>query len=566
MESLLGRGAMAEVYRARDQTTGEPVALKLLAEALVHDERFRRRFLLESDLAKTLAHPHIVATLGAGEDEGRLYLALELIDGANLRELLRRDGRLEPGSAIELVEQVADALDAAHKLGLVHRDVKPGNILVRTEEGRDHAYVCDFGLARHVSSVSSLTSERGFVGTIDYVPPEQIEGGQLDRRADVYSLGCVLYECLAGVRPFERDSELSVVFAHLNEPPPKITDVRPELPEEFDAVFATALAKVPADRYDSCGELAAAARAALDGRTFARRRVRRRRQIAAAAVLLAAAATTAGLVATRGGGHNPAGVAGAAAIPLQANVLNLIDLQSNRLAGHVPLGKPAAGSSAGFDVIQNGASAWVLVVANQKLLRVDLRTRHATRTVRLPWVPGGRIAIGGGFVWVTEDGGPGVLAVSARTGKIARRFKIEAPNGIGIAYGDGSLWLAEGDSVARVDARTGRVVHRIVERPGQAGQPEWLTFADGWLWIGSDDGIVRKIDPVANRIVTQATVQGRISDIAVDHSVWVTVTPDDVLDQLNEDDLQLESTTPVGRDPERLSVGGGRVWIANAAG
>src|SRR5207244_6613808 len=208
-----------------------------------------------------------------------------------------REGRLEPERAIGILAQVADALDAAHRAGLVHRDVKPGNILVAEADG-EHAYVCDFGLARHVSSVSSLTGERGFVGTIDYVPPEQIEGGVIDGRADVYSLGCVLYECLAGARPFERESELSVVFAHLNEPPPRLSDVRPGLPEVFDTVFATALAKSPQERYGTCGELARAARAALHGKTLAPRRSRRRLAAAAAALGLAAVAATIGALLT----------------------------------------------------------------------------------------------------------------------------------------------------------------------------------------------------------------------------------------------------------------------------
>jgi serine/threonine protein kinase len=243
IEAPVGRGAMGEVYRA--ERDGSVVALKLLDETLARDERFRQRFLRESTLAASLEHPHIVPTLGSGEDGGRLYLAMEYVDGLDLRALLRRDGRLEPERAVAIVEQVAGALDTAHAAGLVHRDVKPGNILVRSDADGEHAFICDFGLARHVASVSSLTGDRGFVGTIDYVPPEQIEGGSIDARADVYSLGCVLFECLAGVRPFERDSELSVVFAHLNEPPPALTDARPELPAAFDVVFATALAKEP---------------------------------------------------------------------------------------------------------------------------------------------------------------------------------------------------------------------------------------------------------------------------------------------------------------------------------
>jgi len=304
IEALVGNGAMAEVYRARD-AADRVVALKLLDDVLARDQRFRQRFLRESEVASSLEHPNIVRTRGSGEAAGRLYLAMEYVDGSDLRRLLHDEGRLDPERAVTIIGQVAEALDTAHGAGLVHRDVKPGNILVLTGPDGDHAYVCDFGLARHVSSVSSLTGDRGFVGTIDYVPPEQIEGGTIDGRADVYSLGCVLYECLVGVRPFDRDSELSTVFAHLNEPPPKVTDERPELPAAFDEVFATALAKSPDDRYSSCGELAAAARAALRGHVLAPRR-RRRRRIAAsvAAVGVAAAAVVAGLLIFTGEGSS----------------------------------------------------------------------------------------------------------------------------------------------------------------------------------------------------------------------------------------------------------------------
>src|ERR687887_672476 len=276
VRSLLGEGAMGAVYLAEGISTGQRVALKLLAPELARDERFRRRFLRETEIAASLEHAHVVRTLGSGQTDGQLYLAMAYVEGSDLRSVLRRDGRLGPERAVELVAQVAGALDAAHAAGLVHRDVKPGNILVTQGPEGERAYVCDFGLARHVSSVSSLTGERGFVGTIDYVPPEQIEGGRIDGRADVYSLGCVLYECLTGERPFDRETELSVVFAHLNEPAPRPSDVRPELPDAFDAVFETALAKSPDDRYSTCGELVAAARAALQGKVLARRRHRRR--------------------------------------------------------------------------------------------------------------------------------------------------------------------------------------------------------------------------------------------------------------------------------------------------
>ncbi len=305
--SLIGEGAMGTVYLAEDTSTGRQVALKLLARELARDERFRQRFLRESQLAASLEHPRIVPILGSGEENGVLFLAMAHVDGSDLRALLRREGRLELERALRILEQVAEALDAAHAAGLVHRDVKPGNILVTDGDDGEEACVCDFGLARHVTSVSSLTGDRGFVGTIDYVPPEQIKGGAIDGRADEYALGCVLYECLADARPFERDSELAVVYAHLNEPPPLLSDARRDLPEAFDGVIQTVLAKAPEDRYRTCGQLARAARAASRGKILARRKPRLRRALLAAALVFtaAAAAAVAGVLASRGSQATP---------------------------------------------------------------------------------------------------------------------------------------------------------------------------------------------------------------------------------------------------------------------
>ncbi len=297
VRSLLGEGAMGAVYAAETED-GRRVALKLLAPQFDGDERFRKRFLRESRLAASLEHPHIVPTIDAGEVDGVLYLAMEHVEGADLRELLRREGSLEPERAVNVAAQVADALDAAHAAGLVHRDVKPANILVGAD---DRAYVCDFGLARHLSSVSSLTTDRGFVGTIDYIAPEQVEGKTVDGRADVYALGCVLFECLAGARPFERESDLAVVFAHLNEPPPRLTDVRPELPQALGLVLERALAKSPDDRYSTCRDLVDAVRAGLRGRVVTPRGRRRRYAVALAVALVAGAGAAGGVLATNGG-------------------------------------------------------------------------------------------------------------------------------------------------------------------------------------------------------------------------------------------------------------------------
>jgi predicted Ser/Thr protein kinase len=295
----LGAGAMGEVYLAETVGSGEYVAVKVVAAGPSHDARFRERFERECALAASLQHPNVVTTIASGEAEGHLYLAMEYVEGADLREILRQEAPLEQDRTLRLVAQVADALDAAHELGLVHRDVKPGNILVTERDGDERALVCDFGLARHVSSVSSLTGDRGFVGTIDYVPPEQVQGNQVDRRSDMYSLGCVLFECLVGAKPFERESELAVVFAHLNDPPPRPTEFRPDLPAAWDEFFATALAKEPSERFGSGRELVEAATAAAAGKRRTSRHVRRR-VIAVAAATGIAAAVSAGFALDRG--------------------------------------------------------------------------------------------------------------------------------------------------------------------------------------------------------------------------------------------------------------------------
>jgi ABC-type transport system substrate-binding protein len=561
--SPIGEGAMGTVYLAEDGS-GRQLALKLLSPELAHDERFRQRFLRESSIAAGLEHPNIVPTFASGEEDGFLYLAMRYVEGSDLREVLRVKGRLEPESALHLIGQVATALDAAHSAGLVHRDVKPGNILVADEPEGEHAYVCDFGLARHVSSVSSLTGERGFIGTIDYVPPEQIEGGAIDARADVYSLGCVLFECLTGERPFERDSELSVVFAHLNEPPPRLSQVRPELPQELDGVFEAALAKSPDDRYPSCGELAAAAQAGLEGKTFARRSLRRRRLlIAAAAVALTAGVTVGAILITRGGRM---AATSPPPISLRPNAINFISADSQRLVGSVGLGSSSSAPFPAYDVVATGRSAWVLAGSTQHLLRVNLATHRLERKVKLPWPAAGRIALGGGFVWVDQDGGPGIVGVEARTGRLARRFQVDGSNGIGIAYGAGSLWLAQGNDVARIDPENGRILRRIVVRPGQPGSTDLLAFSDGFLWSAKeDDGVVRKFDPVSNRVVSQITLHGWVSDLSVAAGdVWVSISQDGVLYRLNEDDLSVAGTRAAGDDPERISAGAGRIWVANA--
>jgi WD40 repeat protein/tRNA A-37 threonylcarbamoyl transferase component Bud32 len=260
IESLLGFGGMSVVYLAEDLRLKRRVALKLLAASLAEDELFRGRFLRESELAASIDHPNIVPIYEAGATHDLLFIAMRYVEGRDLKARLQQ-GVLDAGEATGIVAQVASALDVAHARGLVHRDVKPSNVLLdhgARPDGSDHVYLADFGLTRLVSDEAGTGDDGRLMGTIDYVAPEQIAVGEVDGRADVYSLGCVLYECLVGQPPFRRDSNLAVVFAHLETEPPAPSARRPDVPAELDTVIATALAKEPEQRYSTCRELARA--------------------------------------------------------------------------------------------------------------------------------------------------------------------------------------------------------------------------------------------------------------------------------------------------------------------
>ena len=278
IESVAGRGGMGVVYRARDDELDRVVALKVIAPELARDEGFRVRFERESRMTAALDHPNVIPVFNAGEDDGRLFIAMRLVDGTDLGRMLQERGALEPALAAELVAQAASALDAAHTRGLVHRDVKPANLLIAGDR-RPHVYLTDFGLAKRDGS-AALTSTGNWLGTPDYSSPEQIEGRDLDPRSDVYALGCVLFAALTGRPPFADVPRLRKGGAQVHEAPPALRDVRPEVPPAFEPVVARALAKDPMDRYGSAGALAddalAAAGGAPEPATAPTRRSRRR--------------------------------------------------------------------------------------------------------------------------------------------------------------------------------------------------------------------------------------------------------------------------------------------------
>jgi serine/threonine protein kinase len=264
LEAQVGAGGMAVVFRARDERLGRLVALKFLAPALTADGTLRRRFIAEARAAAVVDDPHIIPVYEAGEAGGVLFIAMRFVGGGDLGQVLRREGALPPGRAAAFISPVASALDAAHGAGLVHRDVKPANVLVDTRPGRpDHVYLSDFGISKGAMSSAGLTGAGRVIGTAGYMAPEQIRGDSVDGRADQYALACVAYQLLTASMPFERDAEIAVVYAHLSEPPPALGSRRPGLPAAADWVVARAMAKIPEQRYGSCLDFADALREAL---------------------------------------------------------------------------------------------------------------------------------------------------------------------------------------------------------------------------------------------------------------------------------------------------------------
>jgi hypothetical protein len=265
IERSLGRGGMGVLYLALEPGLERRVALKLIAPEAAADEVFARRFAEESKIAASIEHPNVVPIYAAGEEDGVPFIAMRYVSGSDLGKRLAREGRLEPAAAAALIAQVGNGLDAIHAAGLVHRDVKPANVLLSGGGGSEHAYITDFGVARNVATDSGLTQTGRFVGTLDYVAPEQISGGEVDARADVYALGCLLFKLLTGEVPYPRDGEAARLYAHLNDPPPAPSLYAPQVPMELDDVVIRAMSKSPEDRYPSAGDLGRAALAALKG-------------------------------------------------------------------------------------------------------------------------------------------------------------------------------------------------------------------------------------------------------------------------------------------------------------
>ncbi|MBV9049340.1 MAG: protein kinase, partial [Solirubrobacterales bacterium] len=481
VEGLLGRGGMSVVYLAEDLRLRRRVALKLLAPSLAEDEAFRERFLVESELAASLDHPCVVPIYAAGEAEGGLFIAMRYVEGSDLKGLLR-GGPLTAERTVALCAQVAEALDFAHERGLVHRDVKPSNVLL---DGRDHVYLADFGLMKRLAEPRA--AEPGLFGTIEYIAPEQIRGDGVDGRADVYSLGCMLCECLTGEPPFRRSTDAAVLFAHLEE--------QPAAPPGLEGVIAKALAKQPEDRYGTCAELVEEAGAALGiGQP---RRDRRPLALATAAVALIAASLLALFLTRSGGAPGPVG----------NGLLARVDPSKATVAGTVRVGADPTAVAVG------GGSVWVTTLADSTLWRVD-PTALSLKKIAANGTPAGGVAVSGGQVFVGNASltGGNVTRLDAASGvqvDVLSNSGVSAmagaPNGVWTAVPPSVLHIGNGAAgtvttpvLARIllpDPRPLDAAHFRATDSGVA-----VGAAEVWVLGDAFDPRLWRIDPARARI------------------------------------------------------------------
>ena len=519
IEREIGRGGMGVVYLATQVFPERRVALKLLSPELAADRAFRERFVRESNAAASTEHPNIVPVYGAGESNGQLYLAMRFIEGMDLRTLLEHEGSLSPERAAGICAQVADALEAAHERGLVHRDVKPGNVLL---DARDRAYLSDFGLIRRTELRTDLTKTGQFMGTVDYVAPEQIRGDELDGRADVYSLGCVLYECLTGAPPFSRDSEVATMYAHLEQDAPAPSSKRADLPRSLDEVVTKATAKRPEDRFVSASDMGAALRGTSlpSAPTHQRPRVLIAGVAAAVIAIVALVAIVASMSGDDVDGADSSPSPSVVADPLAASLAHA-DAETGEILSitpHLPRPEDA------FPHVEVGeGSVWVLSAT--KLTQLDPDDGSMVRDVTMR-----------GLVPQDADS----LAIGSRT-----------------------VWVGDWGLVHRVNPATGEEL-RSVELWGltDTGGEAFVTVGEGKAWAVGQDGHLVRIDPLTASKEGSVDVSQSASgiDAGLD-AVWVIDDLHGSLIRVDSTTLDIVGTYPAPGDMNAIATGAGAVWL-----
>ncbi len=501
IDGLIARGGMGVVYRATHLALDRPVALKVIASHLADQAAFRERFLRESRLAARLDHPGVVPIFDAREEDGELIVAMRLVEGGDLKRRIAERGPLPPQEAIDLLAQVAKALDAAHAAGIVHRDVKPHNILL---EG-DRTYLSDFGLAKALGE-SGVLSDASIVGTVEYMSPEQWRGQKVGPAADVYSLGCVLFETLTGIAPYARQA----------------ADSEPEMPAGLDDVIERAVAKDPADRYPTAGALIEAAR--------------ERQGATPAATAVLSSGAEGPTVRLRGEGRRRR------RSPWRWYADRVGPENLRELAKYL---------------------AWMAIVG---AIVVFFLLPDDDVSVSAPVDVGAsplRLAVGEGSVWVTSGGDGTLSRLDPETGEVLGK-PLRLGQGIsGVAVGEGSVWVSSprAGSVLRVDP-----VERRSERIAVDGRPGAIAVGGGRVWVADEaGGGITAINPAGNRVFKRGIVPRAIPlRLAVGAgAVWVSSASTGAVRRVDFGSAVAGAPIPVGRGPAGITVGGGLVWVAN---
>jgi hypothetical protein len=587
---------MGVVYRAVQLDLQRVVALKVIAPELLDDDGVRARFLTEARAAASVDHPNVIPVHAAGEDDGVAYIAMRFVAGDDLRSLVRYGGPFDPARAAGMIAQAAAALDAIHRAGFVHRDVKPANLLVDRD---GHVYLTDFGLAKAVFTRSGGTRTGQWVGTLDYVAPEQIRGGRIDARADVYALGGVLHFALTGRVPFEREGDEAKLWAQLSAPPPVPSSVIPGLPAQFDLAVARAMAKEPDQRYPSAGDLGRAARAAAERRTP----TEPERMVARGAAAPGEAPTEPGLAAeasTRTAPRFPAQrprrsrlpllyagtVPAAIVVAVVATALVMRDDSTGAPVIASPTPRPAAtAASTAADAVPRvvrtirgigdrpsgialaAGDLWVISPRQAFLTRVDAATGRERS--RHPKVGRAATAIAAyeDSVWVAIDEGTNneVVRLDARTG--AERYRIQVPaTPERLAVASSGVWVGTGSrigepgSVVRYDLESGDLVNRLSVREGVGA----LLATPDTIWVVKrDTNLLSSMAPEDDVLRDIASLPGRALNMSyADPAVSVILGEQDTLVRVDSDSGRIRQGT-AGDDPTNAVEVGGRVYVVN---
>ena len=544
IESLVGRGGMGVVYRARQLELDRIVALKVIAPELLEDAQVRERFVREARTVASIEHPNIIPLHYAGEENGVAYLVMRFVDGDDVRALVRRDGVLAPERAAKIAAQAGAALDAIHAHGFVHRDVKPANLLLAPG---DHVYLTDFGLAKQVLTRSGATRSGHWVGTLDYVAPEQIRGERVDARADVYALGGVLHFILTAHIPFDRESDEAKLWAHLAEPPPLPSRLRRELPAEFDAVVGRAMAKNPDDRHPSAGDLGRAARAAARGAVA----TQQERMVAR------------GAASPDGAQREPGFTDELSTLTRTQPPLDAAPHRSRHR--RAVLGGTAV---AGVTALAIGIVAW-LVDSRESPgggtgAAVGAHGVHIGKVIRDIGTRPNGVAVAGGDLWVTSHDEDRVTRIDAETGRERGEHPRVGRGAFDIVAVPDAVWVAvtARREVVRLDPRSGRVTRRV--RPPL--RPVALAAGPEDLWVAGRSGVAGGADLLLHydrqgHLVKSITVRHGISAITLaDGALWASESRHPRLLRIDARTERLRAWAPLDGPAAALAYGAGYLW------